>query len=61
MGQRRFSNMALIYIERKYANSVLNNDLDRIVDIFGRLNGSYFSVLTCSTCNHLKYLVSGWC
>ena len=31
-------------IERTYANSVVNNDMDRIIDIFGRRNGrdSYF-------------------
>ena len=41
MGQQR---VALINIERAYANSVVNNDMDRIIDIFGRRNGrdSYF-------------------
>ena len=31
-------------IERAYANSVVNNDMDRIIDIFGSQNGkdSYF-------------------
>jgi len=44
MGQKRVSNIALINIERAYANSVVNNDMDRIIDIFGRRNGrdSYF-------------------
>ena len=44
MGQQRVSNIALINIERAYANSVLNNDMDSIIDIFGRRNGrdSYF-------------------
>ena len=44
MGQQRASNIALINIERAYANSVVNNDMDRIIDIFGRRNGrdSYF-------------------
>ena len=45
MGQQRVSKIALINIERAiYANSVLNNDMDRITDIFGRRNGrdSYF-------------------
>ena len=44
MGQQRVSNIALINIERAYANSVVNNDMDRIIDIFGRRNGrdSYF-------------------
>ena len=31
--------IALINIERAYANSVVNNDMDRIIDIFGRRNG----------------------
>ena len=41
MGQQR---VALINIERAYANSVVNNDMDRIIEIFGRRNGrdSYF-------------------
>ena len=44
MGQQRVSNITLINIERAYANSVVNNDKDRIIDIFGRRNGrdSYF-------------------
>ena len=32
MGQQRVSNITLI-------NSVVNNDMDRIIDIFGRRNG----------------------
>ena len=36
MGQQRVSNIALINIEGAYANSVVNNDMDRIIDIFGR-------------------------
>ena len=44
MGQQRVSNIALINIEREYANSVVNNHIDRTIDIFGRRNGqdSYF-------------------
>ena len=44
MGQQRVTNIALINIERAYANSVVNNDMDRVIDIFGRRNGrdSYF-------------------
>ena len=36
MGQQRVSNIALINIERKYANSVVNNDIDRTKDILCR-------------------------
>ena len=36
--------IALINIERAYANSVVNNDMDRIIDIFGRRNGRDSSV-----------------
>ena len=32
------SNIAFINIEREYANSVVNNDIDRTTDIFGRQN-----------------------
>ena len=44
MGQQRVSNITLINIERAYANSVVSNDMDGIIDIFGRRNGrdSYF-------------------
>ena len=43
-GQQRVSNIALINIERAYVNSVVNNDMDHIIDIFCRQNGkdSYF-------------------
>ena len=36
--------IALINIERAYANSVVNNDMDRIIATFGSQNGkdSYF-------------------
>ena len=40
MGQQRVSNIALINIEREYANSVLNNYIDLTIDIFGRRNGT---------------------
>ena len=36
MEQQRASNIALISIESACANSVDNNDMDRIIDIFGR-------------------------
>ena len=39
MGQQRASNIALINIERPYANSVVNNDMNHIIDIFSRQNG----------------------
>ena len=50
MGQQRVSNIALINIERAYANSVVSNDMDRSIDIFGRRNGRdsyFFWVLKC--------------
>ena len=37
--QQSVSNIALINIERAYANSVVNNDMDRIIAIFGCQNG----------------------
>ena len=39
MGQQRVSNIALINIERAYADSVVNHDMDCIIDIFDRRNG----------------------
>ena len=50
MGQQRVSNIALINIEKPYANSVVNNDMGRVIDIFGRRNGResyFFYVLKC--------------
>ena len=45
MGQQRVSDITLSNNEREYANSVVNNDIDR-TDIFGRPKGrgrdSYF-------------------
>ena len=43
MGQQRVSNIA-IHIEKAYANFVLENDIERIIDIFGSRTGrdSYF-------------------
>ena len=34
-GQQRVSNLALINIERAYVNSVVNDDMDRIINVFG--------------------------
>ena len=44
MGQQRVSNIALFNTGRTYANSVVNNDMGRVIDIFGRGNrrDSYF-------------------
>ena len=44
MGQQRVSNIALIHIERAYANFILENDIERIIDIFGSSTGrdSYY-------------------
>ena len=39
MGQQRVSNIALVNIEGEYANSVVNSNVDRPIDIFGRRNG----------------------
>lgn len=44
MGQKRLSNIALLNIERSYANKVLQESMDRVIDIFGRRRNrdSYF-------------------
>ena len=39
MGQQRASNIALINTERLYANSVVNNGMNHIIDIFSHQNG----------------------
>ena len=49
MGQQRVSDIAFSNIKRAYASSVVNNNMDRIIDVFGRQEGkdSYFCHLTC--------------
>ena len=44
MGQDRLSSIAVINIERKYATKTMQNDMQRIIDIFGcrRNRSSYF-------------------
>ena len=36
MGDRRLNSLGLINIEREYANVTLQNDMEKIIDIFGR-------------------------
>ena len=36
LGQTRLSSIAIIYIERSYANRILQVSMDRIIDIFGK-------------------------
>ena len=36
IGQDRLSNIAILNIERTYANEVLREDLDEVVDMFAR-------------------------
>ena len=36
MGQTRLNSIAMIYIERSYANRSLQVSMDRIIDIFGK-------------------------
>ena len=55
MGQQRVSNIALINSEREYANSVVNNNLDSIIDIFGRRNGRQLFLLTCFTVSYDRF------
>ena len=38
MGQTRLSNLALLNIERHYANEVLKNDMQQMIDTFGQKN-----------------------
>jgi hypothetical protein len=44
MGQKRLNSIALINVERAYANNTLKNDMEKIIDIFGqrRNRKSYF-------------------
>jgi hypothetical protein len=44
MGEERLNSIAVINIERAYANPTIKNDMVKIIDTFGRRNGrdSYF-------------------
>ena len=36
IGQERLNSIALLNIERIYANKVLENDINKVIDIFAR-------------------------
>jgi hypothetical protein len=36
MGQKWLNSIALINVERAYANSTLKNNMEKIIDIFGQ-------------------------
>ena len=59
MGQTRLSSIAIINIEKSYANGILQESKDRIIDIFGKKKINiffFFSILDpISTC--FKYFV----
>ena len=44
MGEKRLSSIALINIERGYANCIINEDMEKMIDIFGERKGhnTYF-------------------
>jgi hypothetical protein len=44
MGEKRLSSIALINIERGYANCIINEDMEKMIDIFGKRKGrnTYF-------------------
>ena len=39
MGQERLSSLALLHIEREYINKVLNEDMTKMIDVFGQRSG----------------------
>ena len=47
MGGKRFCSIALIDIERGYANRVINEDMEKMIDIFGKRKGRNTYFLTC--------------
>ena len=53
MGQPHVSNITLINIEREYANSVVNNDIDHTIDIFGHQNGKDTCFFGRVLCTHM--------
>jgi len=53
MGQDRLNSAALINIERCYANKVIENDIDSVIDTFAKRKHShrYFFERTEMTCS----------
>jgi len=39
MGQERLSNLALLHIEREYVNKILKEDMEKMIDPFGKRSG----------------------
>ena len=39
MGLERFSNLALLHIEREFGNKVLKEDMDIMINTFGQRSG----------------------
>ena len=39
LGQERLSNLALLHIEREYVNKVLKEDMEEMIDTFGKRSG----------------------
>ena len=39
MEQERLSSLALLHMKRDYVNRVLSEDVDKMIDAFGRANG----------------------
>ena len=47
MGEKRLCSIALINVERGYANRVINEDMEKRIDIFGKRKGRNTHFLTC--------------
>ena len=47
MGEKRLCSIALINIERGYASRVINEDMEKMIDIFGKRKGRNTYFLTC--------------
>ena len=56
MEKQRLSNMVLT--EREYANSVVNNDIDRTIDLFDHRNGRdiILFLLTCFMSSYDRFI-----
>ena len=39
MGEERLSNLALLHIEREYVNKILKEDMEKMIDTFGKRSG----------------------
>ena len=59
MGQEKLSSIAMMTIERKYCNQMLEYDIDMIIDVFGKNRNFPFFKLTNNCLVSFRLIHSG--